>query len=155
MTHWRTLIEKEYLGAWDLIDKAGNPKDFTLQIKKVAGEKLKTAQTPKGKGKCVITFERAEKRFVVNASNCKNIALMYGDDYEVWIGKKITLYQGDVRNPDGGGTVKGIKVRPKIPAGAPEPIAAQPVNEEMRAAQNAAFGGKDEQPPARETGEEG
>ena len=143
--HWRTLIEKEFLGAWDLIDKAtGNPKDYTLQIKKVGGEKLKTAQTPKGKGKCVVTFERAEKRFVANASNCKIIENMYGPDVAGWVGKKITLYQGDVRNPDGGGTIKGIKVRPKIPGGAAEAIAAQPVDEKMRGEQNAAFGRDDE-----------
>lgn len=158
MTHWRTLIEKDHFGAWDLVDKDGStPKDYTLQIVKVETKLLKTAQQPKGKRKCVITFARAEKKFVANATNCKTIEGMYGPDIEAWVGKKITLYQGDVRNPDGGGTIKGIKVRPKIPAGAPEPIAARPVDEEMRAAQNAAFGRGDgnEQPPAREPGEEG
>jgi hypothetical protein len=153
--HWRTLIEKDYLGAWNLVDKADKPKDYTLQIAKVEGVKLKTAQTPKGKGKAVITFARAEKKFVANTTNCKVIAAMYGDDIEGWIGKKITLYMGDVRNPDGGGTIKGIKVRPKIPGGAAEAIeAAQPVDEEMRGAQNAAFG-RGEDAPAREPGEEG
>lgn len=152
MTHWRACIDKDYLGSYDLVDKAGKPKDYTLQIVRVEPRLLKTAQNPKGKRKCVVTFLRAEKKFVANSTNCTLIEAMYGPDIEGWVGKKITLYQGEVRSP-AGGTTMGIKVRPKIPGGPAEAIAAQPVDEARRTEQARAFG--DDGPPAREPGEEG
>jgi len=139
--NWRTLIEKDYLAAWDLVvPDTMTPKDYTLQIARVESKKLVTKEQPKGKRRCVLHFERAEKAFVANATNCTVIESMYGADVDGWIGKSITLYQGDVRNPKGAGTIKGIKVRPKAPTGSAEPIKAAPVNESMRAEQNDAFG---------------
>lgn len=38
MTHWRGLIEREYLGAWDLVDKAGKPKDIPDWLHALADE---------------------------------------------------------------------------------------------------------------------
>lgn len=150
MPHWRTLIEKDHLGAWDLVGRDGKPRDFTLKITKVESKLLKTKENPKGKRKAVITFAGAEKSFVSNATNCEAIEGMYGSDVEAWIGKLITLYQADVRNPKGSPpTVKGIKVRPTKPRGQAEPIESRPVDEEMRAQQEAAFA------PEREPGEEG
>lgn len=153
--HWRTLIEKDHLAAWDLvIPGTMTPRDYTLRIVAVDTKLLKTRGDSKGKRRCVITFEKAEKRFVANTTNCEVIENMYGGDVDGWIGKSITLYQGDVRNPKGGGTIKGIKVRPKVPSAKPEPIKSQPMNEEMRDAQNAAFD-RDNEPddaPAREPG---
>lgn len=139
MRHWRSLIEKDFLGAWDLTDAAGNPKDYTLRISAVDTASLKTRETPKGKRKCVISFHGAKKRMVANSTNCELIEGMYGPDVDKWVGQSITLYQGDVRNPKGGGTIKGVKVRPKKPTGAPETIVEKPVDEAMRAEQDAAF----------------
>jgi hypothetical protein len=87
----------------------------------------------------VVRFAKAEKAFVANTTNCELIENMYGGDTDGWIGKLITLYQGDVRNPKGSGTIKGIKVRPKPPSGKAEPIAAAPIDHAMRAAQDEAF----------------
>lgn len=142
MAHWRTLIEKDHLGAWDLVDPRDGktPKDFTLQIKSVNSKLLKTRQTPKGKRKAVIVFERAKKAFVCNTTNCEIIGRLYGDDIDGWPGKLVTLYQGDVRNPNGGGTVKGICVRPKKPVGQAEAVPEREVDQDMRDEQNAAFG---------------
>ncbi len=139
MTHWRTCIERDYLAAWDLVDKSGRPRDVTVRITSVASGVLKTKETPKGKRKCVISFERTAKKMVCNSTNGEVIECMYGPDYEGWIGKTITLYQGDVRSPKGG-TIKGVKVRPKIPTGAAEAVEPAPVDEQMRGAQNEAFG---------------
>lgn len=146
MPHWRTFIEKDYLGAWDLVDKSGTPKDYTLEMLKVSSQSLKTREQPKGKRKCVINFKGAQKAMVANTTNCEILENLYGPDTNGWIGKTITLYQGDVRSPKGGGTIKGVKVRPQVPRGKAETIEIAPVNEEMRAAQNEAFG--------REPGEE-
>lgn len=135
------LIEKDHLGAWDLVDpKTGAPRDYTLEIATVSSKSLKTRETPKGKRKCVITFKGAQKAMVCNTTNCELIENMYGSDTDGWIGKRITIYQGDVRSPKGGGTIKGIKVRPKPPTGSAEAIASQPVDEAIRKEQDDAFG---------------
>lgn len=154
MTHWRALIEKDYLGAWDLVDRDGStPRDYTLQIQEVKSVALKTKQTPDGKRKCVIRFRGARKRMVSNTTNCTIIESLYGRDIEGWVGKLITLYQGDVRNPAGRGMIKGICVRPKVPKGKPEEVQERPVDEEMRNEQNEAFGRTNE-PAEREPGED-
>ena len=45
------MIEKDYLGAWDLADASGKPRDFTLEIERVESKILKTKEDPKGKRK--------------------------------------------------------------------------------------------------------
>lgn len=144
MPHWRSLIEKDHLGSWDLVGKDNKPRDYTLKIVKVDSVALKTRETPRGRRKCVITFERAEKKFVANTTNCETIESMYGSDTDGWIGKLITLYQTDVKNPKKSKpgqppTVKGIRVRPRPPTGQAEPIASQPVDPAIRGAQDSAF----------------
>lgn len=141
MPHWRTLIEKDHLGAWDLTGPDGKtPKDYTLEIAKVETSLLKTKDTPKGKRKCVITFAGARKKFVANPTNCETIEAMYGWDTDGWIGKRVTVYQTDVRNPKGKPpTVKGIRVRPRIPGGQAEVVPEREVDPEIRAAQDEAF----------------
>ena len=152
MAHWRTMIEKDYLGAWDLTDDDGKPRSFTLTIRKVSSVALKTKETPKGKRKVVIVFDGAKKHFVANATNCEAIESMYGGDTNGWIGQRVTLFQTDVRNPKAGkggqpATVKGIRVQPGKPRGPAEVLPDREVDPEVRAEQDAAFG--------REPGEEG
>lgn len=156
MAHWKTMQEKDYLGAWDLVDRNGKPRDYTLEIVKVRSVALKTRETPKGKRKVVITLKGASKAFVSNSTNCETIESMYGGDTDGWIGKPITLHQTDVRNPKAGqagqpATIKGIRVRGKKPSGPAEALPDREVDEAMRAQQESAFapdGG-------REPGEEG
>lgn len=161
MPNWRTFVEKDYLGAWDMVwkctkhpvdapekrceacAKAGQPRDYTLKIARVASVALKTRETmkanPNGRRKVVIYFERADKAMVGNTTNCETIESMFGAETDKWVGKSITLYQTDVRNPKGGAMIKGIRVRPKPPTSAPEEIKTGPVDEAVRAAQDAAF----------------
>ncbi len=152
MPHWRTMIEKEYLAAWDLVVPGTmTPKDYTLKIASVQSQILKTKETPKGKRRCTVRFVRTQKAWVANSTNCEIIEGMYGGDTDGWVGKLVTLYQGDVRSPKGNGTVKGIKVRPQMPKGQAESVAAAPVDEGMRREQNEAF----DREPEREPGAEG
>lgn len=147
--HWRSLIDKDFMGAWDLVDKTGKPKDYTLAIAKVESKLLKTKEQPKGRRRCTITFHKAQKQFVANSTNCETIAGMYGNDVDAWVGKLVTLYQTTTRDPKNprGPEVPCIRVRPRKPTGQAEEIEAQPVDEAMRDAQDKAFG--------REPGEEG
>lgn len=130
------------------------PRDYTLKIEHVSSQVLKTKETPKGKRRCTIRFERTQKGMVANSTNCEIIENMYGGDTDGWVGKLITIYQGDVRNPKGSGTIKGIKVRPKVPSTRPEQVATQPVNESMRHEQNEAFGREADPAPQREPGDD-
>jgi hypothetical protein len=146
MPHWRTLIEKDYLGAWDLVGRDGKPRDFTLEIATVGSQNLKTRQMPKGKRKAVVRFKGATKGFVANSTNCETIEGMYGSDTDLWSGRLVTLYATtcDVGPKRG---VPCIRVRPTIPKGKAEQVETREVDAEMRSAQDAAFG--------REPGEEG
>jgi hypothetical protein len=109
-TDYRSLYDKDYIGAWDLKDR-----DVTVTITKVIGGSL-VGQGGRKSKKPVIYMKNTEKGFAVNATNGKAIAAMYGNHIEEWIGKRITLYKSMTRNPNGDGDVECIRVRPAIPA---------------------------------------
>ena len=146
--HWRAMTDREMLGAWDLVDKAGKPKDFTVEIERVAASVVKSREKPKGERRPFIWFKGAKKPLVCNATNAETISAMAGsEDTDRWLGLKITLYQAKVR-AKAGGQVQGIRVRPMRAQGPAEELGdGQPVDEAMRAEQEAAMG--------REPGDEG
>ena len=71
---------------------------------------------------------KSGKPLALNATNCKAIAGMYGNDTDGWIGKRVTLFPTTTQM--GSETVECIRVRPKVPSGkaaeaeAPEPGSA-------------------------------
>jgi hypothetical protein len=149
MANWRTMVERDYLGGWDLVDDNGKPRDYTMEIKSVSSDLLKTQQRPEGKRKVVITFTRGRKKFVANKTNCVTISSLYGDETDGWIGKLITLYQAQTRNPDGGGQIACVRVRSKRPtARGADDIKEREVDRGMRDQQDAAFGRGQEEPGA-------
>lgn len=109
-TDYRSLYDKDYIGAWDIKDK-----DVTVTITSVKGGQLVGPGGRKTK-KPVIYMRGTEKGFALNATNGKAIAGMYGNHVEGWVGKKITLYKSTTRNPNGDGEVECIRVRPTVPA---------------------------------------
>jgi hypothetical protein len=144
VANWRTMQDKDYLGAYDLVGPNGQPRDFTLTISVVESKALKTRQQPNGKRKVTIAFEGARKRMVSNSTNCETIEGMYGADTDAWIGKKVTLYPtvtdfGKKRN------IPCIRIRPAIPKGSAEAVPDREVDEAVREQQTEA---------AREAGED-
>jgi len=128
MTDYRSLYDKEFIGAWDLKDD----KDAIVTITKVVGGSL-TGQGGRKSKKPIVYMRGTEKGFAVNATNGKTIATMYGKHIEQWVGKKITLYKSTTRDPSGGDAeVECIRVRPRVPAAASpsSPDAAQAPAEE-------------------------
>lgn len=109
-TDYRTLFSKDFIGAWDLKDK-----DVTVTITDVKGGDL-TAPGGKKSKKPVVYMKGTEKGFAINSTNGKTIASMYGNFVQDWVGKRITLYKSTTRNPDGGGQIECIRVRPQVPA---------------------------------------
>ena len=61
-----------------------------------------------------IGFNDKPKRMVLNATNRKVLAAAFGADTNNWIGKKVTLFVKDgIRNPSGGETVCGLRLKAK------------------------------------------
>ncbi len=119
MTHWRQLMDQEYVGAWDL--PAG--RDVPVTISKVESVKLEARgdddRRKKDEHKVLLHFKGKDKPMVANATNCKTIARLYGNDTRKWVGERIALYSTTTRAF--GETHDCIRVRPKKPG---EPKAA-------------------------------
>lgn len=112
MGHWKQFMESEYLGAWDLVDRNGNPCDVTDEIVKVTQGQVgsKKARKP------IIFLRNAPhgKGLAANSTNCKTIAKLIGsNDPGEWVGKRITLYPTTTEMA--GETVDCIRVRPRLP----------------------------------------
>lgn len=136
MTDYRSLYDKEFIGAWDLKDD----KDVVVTITKVIGGQLVGQGGRKAK-KPVVYMRGTEKGFALNSTNGKTIAAMYGTHVEKWVGKKIALYKSTTRNPNGDGDVECIRVRPRVPAAAaPSDESAQAPAEEETISGNPAEG---------------
>jgi hypothetical protein len=107
MTDYRTMFDKEHLGAWDL-----QGRDVVVEIADVkagtlVGEGGKKAKKP------ILKFKGKEKTMACNVTNAKAIATMYGTDTEKWIGKRITIYP--TMTQFGGKDMECIRVRPQQP----------------------------------------
>ena len=114
LTHYKKLANTNYLGSWDM--PAGNA-DLFLTIANVVKENV-----PNGKGKkddCVVVHwvQPGWKPMILNATNRKNLHKAIGSPYiEYWRGKTVALYiDHNVRNPDGGGVIDGLRIRNKLP----------------------------------------
>lgn len=106
MADYRTMFDRDYVGAWDL------KGDTTVAIERVEAKEL-TAQGGRKSKKPIVYFTGAEKGLACNKTNAKIIAAMYGNDTAAWAGKKITLFA--TTTSMGGETVDCIRVRPVVP----------------------------------------
>jgi hypothetical protein len=107
MPDYRSMFDRDYIGSWDL---AGH--DVTVKIIKVQAGEL-TGQGGRKAKKPFCWFEGKEKGLVLNKTNAKTVAALYGPITEQWIGKQITLYPTQTQM--GGETVDCIRIRPQIP----------------------------------------
>jgi hypothetical protein len=124
------MFDREFIGAWDL-----QGRDFTVTIAKVVAGNLTAPGGRKAK-KPIVHIVGAEKAFILNKTNAKTIASLYGNDTAAWVGKQITIYA--TKAQFGSEMIEAIRVRPVPPAAKSEGIVSQPVNQEMREAQNRA-----------------
>jgi hypothetical protein len=92
MTHWKQNFDYKYTGAYEL--EEGQQK--TVEIMKTGKEEV-TGSDGK-KTLCFVAYFRNEKKpMVLNKTNCKIISKLYGNDFEKWIGKKITIHSEQVK----------------------------------------------------------
>ncbi len=134
MADVRGMFDRKHLGAWDL-----QGRDWVLKIQKVTAEALRS-ETGKKQKKPVVSFEGAEKTLVLNKTIAKVLIGLYGPETSTWVGRLVTLYP--TRTMFGNAEVDCIRVRPTVPKGKADPhLDAQPIDEAMRAEQEAAVRG--------------
>ncbi len=95
-------LPSKYLNATDV----GN-QTFTLTITSVVMEKMEND----GVMKPVMSFQGAQKGMPVNATNWDNMASVYGDESDGWVGKQVEMYTEATRMPNGTPT-RGVRIRP-------------------------------------------
>ena len=108
-THWKKLINTDYLGAYSL-----DPgKDMVLTIKAVRREMI-TGTGGKQEECTVCHWQENQKPMVLNRTNCKTISKVVGSPYiEQWSGHRIQIYATTTRM--GGETVECLRIRDKAP----------------------------------------
>lgn len=116
MTHWRELMDSDWLFAGDIWPDGKN-RDVVVEIEKweaatLVGDKGRSSRKP------AVAFKGKKKKLALNATNSRIIEHLYGGVVEDWPGKKITLYRAMTRDPQSGLPMPCIRIRPEAP-GAP------------------------------------
>lgn len=105
-THWKKLINPDYIGAYAL----PNGQDLTVTIDYVQRETV-TGSGGK-KEDCTVAHLVGQKPMILNVTNSKSIAKLYGPFIEEWAGKQITLYASMTKLA--GEMVECLRVRPQV-----------------------------------------
>ena len=114
--HFKLLYPSMYLGSHDI-----GPKDLVLTIRRIVVEELKTERGTERKPVAYFVESEAkakadrseEKRLVLNKTNARIIANLYGNEVNDWAGKRISLYSAKVSAF--GAEVDAVRVRPVKP----------------------------------------
>lgn len=106
-THWRQLINPDYIGAYSL----PNGNDLTVKIIEV--KKQMVTGMGGRKEECTVATLENNKPIILNATNSRMIQNLYDTPYiEDWKGKEITLYAAKTKLR--GEDVECLRIRPKI-----------------------------------------
>ena len=108
-THWKKLVNPNYLGAYSIEDG----KDLILKIKAVRVEDIIGEAGRKDQG-MVAHFHDSPKPMILNKTNAKTVQKVVGSPYiEDWADHSIALYATTTRF--GGDTVECLRIRPFAP----------------------------------------
>lgn len=113
-THWKRLINTDYIGAYAIPEG----EDLTVRIEYVQVEEVHGAQGKKDM--CSVAHLKGHKPMILNVTNSKSIAKLYGPYIEDWAGKPITLFASTTRLA--GETVECLRIRPKVAERKPSQI---------------------------------
>lgn len=107
-THYKRLMNPDYIGAYSL-----DPgQDLTVTILHVVREVV--TGTGGKKEECTVAYLKGQKPFILNATNSKSIARLYGPYIEDWRDKPITLFATTTKLA--GEQVECLRIRPKVAA---------------------------------------
>jgi hypothetical protein len=107
-THWKRLINPMYLGAYSLPPG----EDMTVRIQSVGRSIVKG--TDGKEEECTIATLQDQKPLILNRTNSKSIARLYGPYIEDWSGKDITLFATKTKVAKE--VVECLRVRPQVAA---------------------------------------
>lgn len=111
MADYRTLFDNKYLYAFDL-----RSRDVVVSIREVRAAVVKDSEGKEQKKPILFFAESKDQRgLVLNKTNAKTIAALYGNLTEKWVGKRICLYP--TTTAAFGATVECIRIRPQAPTG--------------------------------------
>lgn len=113
-THYKRLMNPDYIGAYAL----NEGEDLTVVIAHVAREVI--TGTGGKKEECTVAHLRGQKPFILNSTNQKSIARLYGPYIEDWAGKPITLFASTTKLA--GDTVECLRIRPSVQRRTPPKI---------------------------------
>lgn len=105
-THYKTLMNPDYIGAYSL----NEGEDLTVVIAHVAREVI--TGTGGKKEECTVAHLKNQKPMILNSTNQKSIAKLYGPYIEDWAGKPITLFASTTKLA--GDTVECLRIRPTV-----------------------------------------
>ena len=108
LTHWKKLINPDYLGAYSL----DGMKELNVTIEKVVREMV--TGTGGKKEECTVAYLKNQKPFIINRTNGKTITKVLKSPYvEEWVGKTITLFSTTTKVA--GEEVECLRVRQQAP----------------------------------------
>lgn len=105
-THYKKLMNPDYIGAYSL----NEGEDLTVVIAHVAREVI-TGSGGK-KEECTVAHLKNQKPMILNSTNQKSIAKLYGVYIEDWAGKPVTLFASTTKLA--GDTVECLRIRPTV-----------------------------------------
>ena len=90
-THWRKILEKDFLSGADLDDGEGGHIEITATIDKATREKVKD-QSGEEEDCLVLHFKEKIKPMILNVTNSKTLDKLVDTSYiEDWAGKRIRI----------------------------------------------------------------
>ena len=117
-THWKSLHNYDYLGAYSLEDG----KDIVLTIKEVKKEQV-TGDGGRKDTCVVVSWVEDQKKMIINKTNSKTIESLYTPFIEDWAGKQVQIFVG--KDKMSGEIVDCLRIRGKIP-GKPKLVKGDP-----------------------------
>lgn len=114
-THWKILQNPDYIGAYWLTPG----EDATVVIDWVSREVI-TGTGGKKEECSVAHLKNGVKPFILNATNSKSIAKLYGPYIEDWAGRPITLFASTAKLA--GENVECLRIRPTVAERKKHPI---------------------------------
>ena len=113
-THWKRLVNPNYIGAYSLEEG----EDLTVKIDFVQVEEIIGTGGKKDTGSVMHLVN--QKPMILNSTNSKTVAKLYGPYIEDWQGKLITLFASTTKMA--GETVECLRIRPKVAERKAQPI---------------------------------
>jgi hypothetical protein len=110
-THFKKLRNPSYIGSYELMINDKESRELVVTIGKVSNETVTVLDKSEV---CMVMQLVGQKPMILNATNAKAIAKMYGAFVEDWAGKPITLYVAKIRAF--GDTHDALRIRATKPA---------------------------------------